>query len=89
MRSALVDFLGGALSFGYLVSALYFLRFWRATRDRLFLSFAVAFSLFAANQTVVTLLDVGDERSSYAYGLRAVGFLLILYAIVRKNLKRS
>ena len=74
----------GAATVAYLVAGVYFLRFWRKTRDRLFLSFA--FWLLALNQTIVSLLGAADERSGYAYILRVVGVLLILFAIVRKNL---
>jgi uncharacterized protein DUF5985 len=33
----LLDFLSGAVALAYLVAGVYFLRFWRVTRDRLFL----------------------------------------------------
>jgi quinol-cytochrome oxidoreductase complex cytochrome b subunit len=82
----MIEFLAGAVALAYCIAGIYFLRFWRKTRDRLFLSFALAFWLFAVNQAVVSLLGVTDERSGYAYILRVVGFLLILYAIVQKNL---
>jgi len=79
-------FLAGAVALGYLVAGVYFLRFFRQTGDRLFRSFAWAFWLFAANQVIATVLGAADERSGYVYLLRAVGFLLILAAIVRKNI---
>ncbi len=81
----MIDFLSGALAFANLVAGVYFLRYWRTTRDRLFLSFALAFWLLMLNQIIVRLLGPGDERSGYAYVLRVVGFLLILVAIIRKN----
>ena len=34
----------GAIVMGYAVAGLFFIRFWRQTRDRLFLIFAVSFS---------------------------------------------
>ena len=48
-------FLAGAASMGFAVAALFFLRFWRDTRDSLFLSFAIAFLLLALAQTILTL----------------------------------
>lgn len=84
----MIDFLAGAVSLAYLVAGGYFLRFWRATRDRLFLSFAVAFWLLALNQVIVALLETDDERGGYAYILRVIGFGFILYAILRKNLRQ-
>jgi hypothetical protein len=84
-----IEFLSGAVTLGFLVGALFFLRFWRRTRDRLFLAFAVAFVLLALNQAAAQWLGAADERVGYAYVLRVVGFVLILAAIVDKNLARS
>ena len=81
----MIAFLGGAVTLGYLVGGLFFLRFWRRTRDRLFLAFAVAFALFALNQGLVDLLEVVREPWSFVYALRVVGFLIILGAILDKN----
>jgi hypothetical protein len=81
----MIEFLAGAVTLAYFISGLYFLRFWRKTHDRLFLSFALAFWLLAANQAIVSLLGMADERSGYAYILRVLGFVLILFAIVDKN----
>jgi Family of unknown function (DUF5985) len=84
-----IEFLSGAVTLGFLVGALFFLRFWRRTRDRLFLAFAVAFVLLALNQAAAQWLGAADERVGYAYVLRVIGFVLILAAIVDKNLARS
>ena len=82
-----VAYLGGAVTLGYLVAGAFFLKFWRKTRDRLFLAFGVAFGLLlAVNQILATAIDAGDERVIYAYLLRVLGFVLILAAIVDKNL---
>ena len=81
----MIAFLGGAVTLGYLVGGLFFLRFWRRTRDRLFLAFAIAFALFALNQGLVHLLEVVREPWSFVYALRVVGFLIILGAILDKN----
>jgi Ca2+/Na+ antiporter len=78
-------FLNGAVALAYLVAGVYFLRFWRKTRDRLFLSFSAAFVLLATNLVIVVALGVDDQRTGYSYVLRVLGFLLILYAILRKN----
>ncbi len=81
-----VAYLGGAVTIGHFVSGLFFLRFWRKTDDRLFLAFAIAFILLAVNQALAAFLAAGDERVAYAYALRVLGFVLILAAIVDKNL---
>ena len=79
-------FIGGMTTMGCLVASLFFVRFWRRTGDRLFLAFAVAFALFAVNQGLVHLLYVVSEPWSFVYILRVVGFLVILAAILDKNL---
>ena len=81
-----VDYLSGAVTLGFLVAAAFFLRFWRRTHDRLFLAFGAAFVLLAVNQVLAAFLGAGDERTPYTYVLRVLGFVLILYAIVDKNL---
>ena len=78
-------FLAGALTFGFALSALFFLRFWRDTGDGLFLAFAIAFVLFAAAQLMLAVGAVPDELRSWVYLVRLAGFLIILAAILRKN----
>ena len=82
----MIDFLAGALTLAYVIASAYFVQFWRRTSDRLFLAFAAAFALLALNQITVFTLGVADERFNYAYVLRVLGFVLILLAIVDKNL---
>ena len=81
----LIDFLAGAVTLGFLVAAAFFMRFWRRTHDRLFLAFGAAFVLLALNQVLATFLGAGDELTPYTYILRVLGFVLILFAIVDKN----
>ena len=84
----MIDFLAGAVTLGYAVAAVLLLRFWRRTADRLFLAFSAAFVLLALNQVLAAVLEFGDERTPYVYSLRVLGFVLILWAIVDKNLSR-
>lgn len=81
----MIAFLSGAVAMGFLVGAVFFLRFWRKTGDRLFLAFGVAFVLLAVNQGLAQWLGAADERVGYTYLLRVLGFVLILAAIVDKN----
>jgi hypothetical protein len=83
----MIEFLSGAVTFGFLVAAGFFLRFWRKTSDRLFLAFAAAFVLFALNQFLAAALAVVSEPTSVVYALRVLGFVLIIAAIVDKNLR--
>ena len=47
------DFLAGAISMGFVIAALMFAKFWRRTRDGLFLAFAAAFLLLGANHALL------------------------------------
>jgi hypothetical protein len=79
------NFLGGAVAFGFLVCGLFFLRSWHRSRDELFLAFALAFALLGAGQTILTLADIPTEERGSIYLLRLSAFMLILFAIYRKN----
>ncbi|HEU4650248.1 MAG TPA: DUF5985 family protein [Croceibacterium sp.] len=83
------DFLGGAVSMGFAVAALLFLKFWRRTREGLFLAFAASFLLLGVNQTVLVLTEVPLEERSQLYLLRLVAFLLILGALWWQNRHRA
>jgi hypothetical protein len=82
----MVNFLSGAVTLGYLVVGLFFLRFWRRTADSLFAIFAIAFWLLAANQAIISLTGIDQEYYSWVYLLRAAAFGLIIVAILMKNL---
>jgi hypothetical protein len=82
----MIAFLSGALTLAFILGAVFFLRFWRRTRDRLFLAFSLAFVLLALNQVLAFALDVYSEPHSFIYWLRVIGFMLILLAIMDKNL---
>lgn len=77
--------IGGAVVMGLAVAALFFLRFWSRTRDKLFLYFAAAFGLLAANRLLVATLEIAREEQSWVYALRLVAFCLIIVAILLKN----
>lgn len=81
----LAVFLSGAITFGVLAAALFFLRFWRDTRDSLFLAFAIAFVLFGVAQSILALSAIPDEQRSWVYLVRLAAFLLIVAAVLRKN----
>lgn len=84
----LYDFLSGAVALGFLVCALFFLRFWRRTNDGLFLSFALAFLLLGVGQTVLALGNIPTEERGSLYLIRLAAFLLILVGIWRTNRKQ-
>ncbi|QAY76591.1 DUF5985 family protein [Sphingosinicella sp. BN140058] len=83
------NFLAGAVTFGFLLAGLFFLRFWKRTADSLFLAFAAAFLLLGIGQALLTLTDIPVEERSWLYLFRLAAFALILVAIVGKNKRRS
>lgn len=78
-------FLSGAVTFGFVVAGLYFLRFWRDLRDPLFLAFALAFWLLGLNQALIAITAIAFEERSWLYLLRLAAFTLIIAAIAMKN----
>lgn len=84
-----LDFLAGAISMGFLVCSLFFLRFWSRSRDELFLCFAVAFALLSIGQALLSLTGMAVEERSWIYLLRLAAFLIIILAIWRKNVRVS
>lgn len=81
----LQSFLPGAITMGFLIAGLFFLRFWKSTHDSLFLWFAAAFALLGIGQAVLTFTDVPVEERSPLYLFRLAAFLLIIIAIWSKN----
>lgn len=78
------QFLLGATVTACGVAGLFFLRFRRKTRDRLFALFALAFWLLMVNWLALAF-TVRDEIRTALYVVRLVAFLVILFAIFDKN----
>jgi hypothetical protein len=72
-----------------LVAGLVFLRFWKDTGDRFFLFFAVSFFIEGLNRAALAMTADPNEARPLFYFVRFLSFLLILIAIVRKNLKKG
>lgn len=82
-------FLWGGCSMASTVVALFFWRFFRDTRDRLFVMFSLAFGALALHWAALALFTPLQETRVYFYMIRLVAFLLILVAVVDKNRKPS
>jgi len=82
-----VAFYSGASGLECLIAGLFFLRFWRRTGEGLFLAFAVAFWLLGANAVIPTLLGRPAQAHGEVYLLRLAAFLLIILAILAKNVR--
>jgi Family of unknown function (DUF5985) len=81
----LESFLLGVIATSSLTAGAFFLKFWKKTRDSLFLAFGLAFVVEGLNRCAVLLLANPSEGSPYIYLVRLLAFLLILAAILRKN----
>jgi len=81
------DFLYGILTALALVVSVFFLKFWRRTREVLFAVFAVSFSLLALNWGILGAFNVPQESSHLVYLIRLVAFLVLMGGIVLKNLQ--
>jgi hypothetical protein len=79
-------FVAGCIFFGFMIIAGHFCKFWRSTRDRFFLLFAIAFFLLGVEKFCVALF-IGAETLSYIYIIRLVASCFIIAAIVDKNRK--
>ena len=78
----------GAIAAMSLVAALFFLRYWKSTRDRFFLFFALSFFIEAANRVALYETEGLREDAPGYYLVRLVAYGLILAAIIDK-IRRS
>jgi hypothetical protein len=82
-------FLWGASAAASWTAGLFFLRFWRETKDRFFALFAAAFWCLTLNWIGLALTDPPDEARTLMYLVRLIAFLLIIAAIIDKNRSAS
>ncbi len=82
------QFLLGAIGMGFAVAGLFFIRYWRETKDRFFGWFAAGFLILALNRVVLALTLEPSETTLVPYLVRLFAFLVFILAIVDKNLRR-
>lgn len=75
----------GAIAMGCFVAGLVFLRYWRDSRDRFFLLFALSFFVEAFSRVLLAISARPNEGSPWLYGIRLLAYGLILWAIWEKN----
>jgi hypothetical protein len=85
----LASVLAGAIAFAACVAALFFLKFWRRTRDIFFLLFATAFAIDAAARLAVAVGRLSDTSEPLYFLPRLMTFGLIALAIAKKNASRT
>jgi uncharacterized membrane protein len=75
----------GAVVMGCFMSALFFLNFWKRSRDRFFGLFALAFLLLGLSWWVHVVAGIANEFNRSVHLLRLIAFLLIILAVIDKN----
>ncbi|HEX5431632.1 MAG TPA: DUF5985 family protein [Bryobacteraceae bacterium] len=78
-------FLLGVIASTSIIAGLFFLKFWKDTRDVFFLAFAAAFLIEGLNHIGFLVVAHPNEGSPWIYIVRLFAFLLILAAILKKN----
>lgn len=82
-------FLLGFIAACSLVAGLFFLKFYRSTRDPLFLAFVVFFVVQGTTSAVTLELAQPNIGTPLIFLIRLMSVLVVLAAIVRKNLARD
>ena len=77
--------LSGGIAVAFAMIGVSFIRFWRSSRNRLFLLFGIAFFVLAVERAVLVLIDPDNEFAPYVYAMRLLAFALIIAAIVDQN----
>lgn len=78
-------FLLGATAAASFTAFVFFLRFWRDTRDFLFAAFGFFFLVEGVNRVLLSSMRHPSEGSPWIYVARLIALLLLLGAIVAKN----
>jgi hypothetical protein len=85
----MLAFLNGGTAMASIVAGILFLAYWRDSRDRLFVYFALAFWILALNWIFVALAAPAAEQRHWFYALRLLAFALITVGIFDKNRERG
>ena len=80
--------LSGGVAAASVIAGIFFLRYWRSSRDRFFLYFAASFLVEGVNRFVLYLTVGLQEEAPVYYVIRLVAYGLIVVAIVGKNRER-
>lgn len=81
----MIDLVSGILIALDAVAGLFFIRFWRASRDRLFALFAAAFLILGVQRLLLAVTRSMVEDQALLYSLRLLAFVIIIAAIIDKN----
>ena len=81
----MMAFFHGMVTMGFIIAGLFFLRFWRRTKDGLFVAFALAFWLLALNQVFLGFSGGANSDQSWEFLPNLGAFGLLILAILLKN----
>jgi hypothetical protein len=89
MNGIAEGFLLGIISTCSVLAGIFFLKFWRRTRDTLFLAFGVAFLVEGVNRAFI--LDMPDPTQGHplTFVVRLLASLIILAGILHKNYRSA
>ena len=79
------NMLNGAIAMAAFVIAMFFLNYWKRTKDRFFLLFFLSFLIQCLNRVLMVELPEASESSALFCTIRFFSYLLILFAILDKN----
>lgn len=82
-------FLSGMTTMGFVIASLFFFRFWRRTRDEIFVYFGASFCILAVSQAIGSLAEFAGDERAWIYLLRLAAFALLIVGIVVKNVTTS
>jgi hypothetical protein len=83
--NSIQTFMYGGLTMLSFIAAVIFARFWRSTAERLFLYFAISFSILAGDWMALALMPASAWPRHYLFVIRLVAFALLIVGIVDKN----
>jgi hypothetical protein len=79
------QFLWGMLAALTLVATAFFWKYWRRTRDGLFLGLSIGFGLLTVHWAALAMVNPSDETRHYLYIVRFLGFVVMIAGVVAKN----
>ncbi|MDX1951535.1 MAG: DUF5985 family protein [Verrucomicrobiota bacterium] len=88
MRNSAQLLLSGVCLMGAWACGYFFWRFWKTSRDVLFLYFAAAFWVFSVERVVLFAMQLNDELRPEVYIIRLAGFSLLVWGIVHTNFRK-
>ncbi len=79
------QFISGAIVMGFAIACLLFVKYYRRTRQKLFLTFAASFFLLALNYAWLAITQIPVEERSLLFLIRLLAFALIPLAIFQSS----